>query len=59
MEAIKSNKGLTATDYVLIAFPAALLMSVYLLGNLAIADRFGSPKACHLDVRSDYAVPRG
>jgi len=59
MEAIKSNKGLTATEYVLIAFPAGLLLSVYLLGNLAIAGRFDSPKACHLDVRSDYVVPQG
>jgi hypothetical protein len=48
MEAIQSNKGLTAARYGSIVFPIALFLSVYLLGDFAIRGRLDTPNACHL-----------
>lgn len=47
MEAIQSNRGLTALEYVFVALPIALLLSVYLLGDLAIAGRHNAPTRVH------------
>jgi hypothetical protein len=59
MEAVQSNKGLTTTERALIALPAALFLSVYLLGNFALRGQIRTPEACHLDVRSEYVIPLG
>ncbi len=59
MEAIKSLTGLKAIEYVLVAGPAALLLSVYLFGSLVIRSQFDAPKACRLNDQTEYAAPRG
>jgi hypothetical protein len=58
MEAIKSSRGLTAVEYVLVALPATLLLSVYLLG-FAISSQFDGPKTCRVNAQSEYSPPRG
>jgi hypothetical protein len=43
MQATMPNKGLRAARYALIAPPAALVISIYLLAYIAIAGRFDAP----------------
>ena len=59
MEAINSRPGLKAIEYVLVAAPAALFLSVYLFGSLIMANQFGAPKACRLNAQTEYVAPRG
>jgi hypothetical protein len=59
MEATRSQTGFRAIEYVLVAAPTTLLLSVYLFGSLVIGDPFGAPKACRLNAQPEYAAPRG
>jgi hypothetical protein len=59
MEAVKSPTSFEAIEYVLVAAPAALFLSLYLLGGLLIPKQFEAPKACHLNAKTEYAAPRG
>jgi hypothetical protein len=59
MEAINSHTGLKAIEYVLVAAPATLLLSVYLFGSLVISSQFDAPKACRFNAQTEYAPPRG
>jgi hypothetical protein len=59
MEAMNSHTSLKAIEYVLVAGPAALLLLVYLFGNLVIRSQFDAPKACRLNDQTEYAAPRG
>jgi hypothetical protein len=59
MEAINSHTGLKAFEYVLVAAPATLLLSVYLFGSLVIRSQFDAPKACRVNAQTEYAAPRG
>jgi hypothetical protein len=59
MEAIMSNKGLGPAGYVLVAFPAVLLLSIYLLAYAAMAGRFDATHSCRLHPHLEYAVPLG
>ena len=46
MEAIQSNTGPSAVEYVLIALSVTLLLSVSLAGGLAIPRQYEAPNAC-------------
>jgi hypothetical protein len=59
MEAIKSHTSFKATEYLLVAVPAAVLLTVYLFGSLVIRNQFDAPKACRLDAQTEYAAPHG
>lgn len=59
MEAVKSHTGLKAIEYVLVAAPATLFLSLYLLGGFLIQSQFDAPKACRLNAQTEYAAPRG
>jgi hypothetical protein len=53
-----SNRGLGAAGYALIALPAALLLSIYLLVYFATASRSDVPNSCRLDPLLEYPVVR-
>jgi hypothetical protein len=59
LEAINSHTGLKAIEYILVAAPATLLLSVYLFGSLVIRSQFDVPKACRVNAQTEYAAPRG
>jgi hypothetical protein len=59
MEAIQSNTGPSAIEYVLIALSVALLLSVYLAGGLAIPRQYEAANACSINAQPEYAPPRG
>jgi hypothetical protein len=59
MEAVKSHTGFKAIEYALVAAPATLFLSLYLLGGLLIHNQFDAPKACRLNAQTEYAAPRG
>ena len=59
MEAVKSFTDFKAIEYVLVAAPATLFLSLYLFGSLVIHNQFDAPKACRLNDQTEYAAPRG
>jgi hypothetical protein len=59
MEAIKSNRGPSAVEYVLIALSVTLLLSVYLVGGPAIPRQYEAPNTCRINAQPEYAPPRG
>jgi hypothetical protein len=59
MEAIKSHSDFKATEYVLVALSVTLLLSVYLVGGLAIPGQHETPNACHINAQQKYAPVRG
>ena len=59
MKAVKSHAGFEAIEYALVAAPAALFLSLYLLGGLLIHDQFDAPKACRFNAQTEFAAPRG
>lgn len=59
MQATMVNKGLGAAGYVLIALPAVLLISIYLLAYIAIAARFDAPNSCRLDPFLEHSAVQG
>jgi hypothetical protein len=48
MESILSDRGVSATEYVLAALPVAALLLVFLLAYFGIAGRYNAPSACPL-----------
>ena|SRR5271163_2128849 len=59
MEAIQSNTGPSAVEYVLIALSVTLLLSVSLVGGLAIPRQYEIPNACSVNAQPEYAPVRG
>jgi hypothetical protein len=59
MEAIQSNTGPSAVEYVLIALSVTLLLSVSLAGGLAISRPYQVPNACGINAQPEYAPVRG
>jgi hypothetical protein len=59
MERIKYNRGLSAVEYVLAVLSVTLLLSVYLVGGLAIPRQYEAPNACRINAQSEYAPVRG
>jgi hypothetical protein len=59
MQATMPSKGWGATEYALMALPAALLISIYLFAYIAIAGRFDAPNSCRLDPILEYPAVRG
>jgi hypothetical protein len=59
MEAIQSNTGPSAVEYVLIALSVTLLLSVYLVGGPAIPRQYEAPNTCRINAQPEYAPPRG
>jgi hypothetical protein len=57
MESLVSNRGLRGTEYALIVLPAVLLLSVYLLADLAVAARYDAPSTCAPGNYTGYAIP--
>jgi hypothetical protein len=57
MKSILSNRGLRASEYALIALPAVLLLSIYLLAHVAVAARYDGPRTCPLGAYTGYAIP--
>ena len=59
MEAIQSNTGPSAVEYVLIALSVTLLLSISLAGGLAISRQYEAPTACRVNAQPEYAPVRG
>jgi hypothetical protein len=59
METIKSDRGLSAVEYVPIALSLTLLLLLYLGGGLAIPRQYAALNACRIDAQPVYAPPRG
>jgi hypothetical protein len=59
MQATTPSKSWRATEYALMALPAALIISIYLLAYIAIAGRFEVPNSCRLDPLLEYPAVRG
>jgi len=59
MEAIQSNTRPLAVEYVLIALSVTLLLSVSLVGGLAIPRQYETPNACSVNAQPEYAPVRG
>jgi len=57
MEPILSNRGLRASDYAMIALPAVLLLSIYLLAHVAAAARYDGLRTCPLGGYTEYVIP--
>jgi hypothetical protein len=59
MQAIQSNRGLSAIEYVLTVLSVTLLLSVYLAGGLTISRQYPAPNACSINAQPEYAPVRG
>jgi hypothetical protein len=59
MSAAMTSKGWGAAEYALMALPAALLISIYLLAYISIAGRFDPPNSCRLPPLLEYPAVRG
>jgi|SRR5271154_5501941 len=59
MQAIQSNRELSAIEYVLTALSVTLLLSVYLAGGLTISGQYQAPNACSINAQPEYAPVRG
>jgi hypothetical protein len=57
MQAIQSNRRLSAIEYVLTALSVTLLLSVYLAGGLTIS--YQASNACSINAQPEYAPVRG